>query len=66
MTMALGGQHKYAAAQVIAMKEITYCGQTRTLCTKNSKGLRCLCRKPFAFNQESVAGVRFELTTFGL
>src|SRR5262249_36854144 len=33
---------------------------------KCSKGLRCLCRKPFAFKHKMVAGVRFELTTFGL
>ena len=33
--------------------------------SKCSKGLRCLCRKPFAFNPELVAGGRFELTTFG-
>jgi hypothetical protein len=39
---------------------------SRTLCTKMQQGLPTWNRKPFAFNQEMVAGVRFELTTFGL
>jgi len=34
--------------------------------TKSSKGFRLERRKPFVFYIELVAGVRFELTTFGL
>jgi len=37
--------------------------RTRTIhghsAPKCSKGLRCLCRKPFAFNHELVAGARY-------
>jgi hypothetical protein len=36
------------------------------VCTKMQQGLPTWNRKPFAFTQKLVAGVRFELTTFGL
>jgi hypothetical protein len=38
----------------------------RTVALKSSKGFRLERRKPFVFFIELVAGVRFELTTFGL
>jgi hypothetical protein len=38
----------------------------RTRGSESGKGFRLERRKPFVFSIELVAGVRFELTTFGL
>ena len=35
-----------------------YCGQNTDTLVQCSKGLRCLCRKPLAFNHQLVAGDR--------
>jgi hypothetical protein len=40
--------------------------KTRTICVSKEKGLAVEFSKPFVFFHELVAGVRFELTTFGL